>query len=146
MNSLVRKRHKHVVFSAGSRGHMFLCIIKLVVAGLAACDELSKWVVLCDEKPSKFKHYWSHQKSSTQLFVVLFKDGSTYQACDKGQGTGVVPDRPEIVTFRQVSAEGDIGGNVLSGVHGVACLAHTVDSGLDLENNSWWISQYISTF
>ncbi len=59
----------------------------------------------------------------------------TYQACDKGQGTGVVPDRPEIVTFRQVSVEGDIGGNVLSGVHCVICLAHTVDSGLDLENN-----------
>ncbi len=46
-----------MVFSAGSRGHMFLSIIKLVVAGLAACDELSKWVVLCDEKTSKFKLY-----------------------------------------------------------------------------------------
>lgn len=52
MNSLVRERHKHVVFSAGSRGHMFLCIIKLVVAGLTAPDELSKWVVLCDQKDS----------------------------------------------------------------------------------------------
>lgn len=56
----------------------------------------------------------------------------TYHACDKGQGTGVVLDRPEIVTFRQVSVEGDISGNVLSGVHGVACLAHTVDGGLVL--------------
>lgn len=57
MNSLVRKRHKHVVFSAGSRCHMLLCIIKLVVAGLATPDELSKWVVLCDEKESKLAHY-----------------------------------------------------------------------------------------
>jgi len=44
----------------------------------------------------------------------------------------VVLDRPEIVTFRQVSVEGDISGNVLSCVHRVVCLAHTVDGGLVL--------------
>lgn len=54
----------------------------------------------------------------------------TYHACDKGQGTGVVLDRAEMVTFRQVSVEGDISGNVLSCVHGVACLARSVDGGL----------------
>lgn len=108
---------------------MLLCIIKLVVAGLATPDELSKWVVLCDKKE---RHIIETVRYPAHSYFVLFKDWMTYHACDKGQGTGVVLDGHEIVTFRQVSVEGDISGNVLSGVHGVACLAHTVDGGLVL--------------
>lgn len=50
VNSLVRERHQNVVFSADARGHVLLCIIKLIVARLAAPHQLSKWVVLSDEK------------------------------------------------------------------------------------------------
>ena len=35
-----------MVFSAGPRGHVFLLIVELVVAGLGASDQLSERVVL----------------------------------------------------------------------------------------------------
>lgn len=58
----------------------------------------------------------------------------TYHACDKGQGAGVVFDRPEIVTFGQVSVQSHVSGNILSGVHRVASLAQAIDGGLVWEN------------
>lgn len=74
-------------------------------------------------------------KPSDIQHTVILSYSKTYHACDEGQGTGVILDRLEIVTFRQVSVEGDISGNVFSGVHGVACLAHTVDGGLVLRKS-----------
>ncbi len=46
LHVLVRERHKNMFFSATSRGHMVLLIVKLVVAGLVAPDQLSKRMVL----------------------------------------------------------------------------------------------------
>lgn len=43
---LIRKGHKEMVFSANTRGHVFLHIVKFVATSLFASDELSKWVVL----------------------------------------------------------------------------------------------------
>lgn len=71
MNSLVRKWQKHVFFRAGSRGHMLLIIVKLVVAGLAASDELSKWVLLCDEKkPRQVKTFLEAIQHTLLLCVI----------------------------------------------------------------------------
>lgn len=67
VDSLVRERQKNVFFSANTRGHVLLCIIKLVVASLAAPDQLSKGVVLSNEKDR------SCQISSSQSYFVLFK-------------------------------------------------------------------------
>lgn len=38
-----------MVLSAGPRGHVFLLIVELVVAGLGASDQLSKRIVLKDK-------------------------------------------------------------------------------------------------
>ena len=43
---LVRERNQDVVLSAGTRGHVHVLSIKLVVASLGAPDQLSKRVVL----------------------------------------------------------------------------------------------------
>lgn len=44
--TLVRERHQDVVLSAGTRDHVLLVIVKLVIAGLGASDQLSKRIVL----------------------------------------------------------------------------------------------------
>ena len=54
----------------------------------------------------------------------------TYHASDEGQGAGVVADWLELVTAGQVSCEGYVCGNVLSGIHSVASLAQSIDGGL----------------
>lgn len=42
----MREGHQDVSFSAGTKGHVLVVIIKLVLAGLGAPDQLSKRVVL----------------------------------------------------------------------------------------------------
>ena len=53
-----------MVLSAGSRGHVFVLIVELVVAGLGASDELRKRVVLEDRKQNDVSvvDYWRFMK------------------------------------------------------------------------------------
>lgn len=45
-----------MVLSANTRGHVFLLIVKFIVASLLASNKLSKWVVLKETKKKVFKH------------------------------------------------------------------------------------------
>lgn len=47
---LVREGNQDVVFSAGSSGHVFSFIVKFVVAGLGASDQLGQRVVLWEDR------------------------------------------------------------------------------------------------
>lgn len=74
---LVREGDEDVILSAGARGHVLLLIVKLVVAGLRASDQLGERVVLADTtgdsaKWKEFTERFIFSDLSQELLEFLF--------------------------------------------------------------------------